>query len=679
MPQEGPSADRLDSWKEIAAYVGRDVRTVIRWEQRGGLPVYRIPVGQRQAVYAFRHEIDEWMAGGTPGSMDLGAALEVAATRPDWNRAESFAASPAAAEVSTRDLRPPLRLVLGLAAACVAAVLLTAFVFIMLRTFTPPDIALDNETQITGDGAIKRGLVTDGSMLYFSELREGRVLLSKVPIEGGPVREIPTPFIQAEPMDVSHDGQRLLILAGEGEEHERTLWILNTDGKNPRRVGDLLCHAAAWSPDTRRIAYALGSSLYEISTDNAGGARIVHTFAGIPLLIRWSLDGKRLFVVIRNSSTWNAAIWQIVLNGDDGSFVGSLAPASLVSRDYNALAILDSNDDAFVGTGKTIWILRRKRWPWQSGFLFAQLSISLRGHDSFATDLASRRLFVTREAHASDELDRFDRTSHEFRPFLPGISARDVDFSRDGRRIVYFREPDNTLWVSQADGTAGRQMATPGIVSIELPRWSPDGERIAFMGKLVDAPYRIFVVSANGGPLTEASHGTDNQGAPTWSMDGQRLVYGRVQCQEEKTCRLQQIDLNTGEQTMISGSEGLSTARWSPDGHFIAALRADRHEVWLRDLRSATWRKLADGANGNDLTWSPDSRTVYASRPNGDRPEVIRISVHNGKVEPVVDLSDFSKLSGRIDTWFAVTPDDSILFLRVVSGHDIFAYHYAEK
>ena len=480
------------------------------------------------------------------------------------------------------------------------------------------------------------------------------------------------------PWNVSHDGQRLLILAGEGEEHERALWILNTDGKNLRRVGNFLCHAAALSPDTRRIAYALGGSLYVTSADNTGSAHIIHAFAGIPIVIRWSLDGKRIFVAIRDSS-WNATIWQIALSGEDGSSVGSLAPASLDSRDYNGLAFLDSNDDAFVGTGNTLSILRRKRWPWQSGFLLGPLSSRLRGAGPIATDSASNRLFVTRDAPFDNELDRFDHTSHQFQPFLPGISAQDVDFSRDGRRIVYIREPENTLWVSQADGASARQLATPGVMSIELPRWSPDGQRIAFMGKGADAPYRIFITSATGGPLMEASHGTDNQGAPTWSTDGQGLVYGRVQCQEETTCRLQQIDLKTGEQTMIPGSEGLSTARWSPDGHFIAALRADRHEVWLRDLGNATWRKIADGANGNDLAWSPDSRTVYASRPNGDRPEVISISVQNGKVEDAVDLSDFSKLSGRIDTWFGVTPDNSILFLHVVSGHEIFAYHYSEQ
>ena len=59
---ENPNfGDRLDSWKEIASYVGRDVRTVIRWEQEGGFPVHRIPVGQRRSVFAYRHEIDEWL------------------------------------------------------------------------------------------------------------------------------------------------------------------------------------------------------------------------------------------------------------------------------------------------------------------------------------------------------------------------------------------------------------------------------------------------------------------------------------------------------------------------------------------------------------------------------------------------------------------------------------------
>jgi len=53
---------RLDSWKEIADYLGKDVRTAIRWEKERGLPVRRLPGGKRQPVFAFVAEIDAWVA-----------------------------------------------------------------------------------------------------------------------------------------------------------------------------------------------------------------------------------------------------------------------------------------------------------------------------------------------------------------------------------------------------------------------------------------------------------------------------------------------------------------------------------------------------------------------------------------------------------------------------------------
>lgn len=55
---------RLDSWKEIAAFFGRDERTVKRWEHQRGLPVRRIPGGGRSPVYAYRHELEIWLRDG---------------------------------------------------------------------------------------------------------------------------------------------------------------------------------------------------------------------------------------------------------------------------------------------------------------------------------------------------------------------------------------------------------------------------------------------------------------------------------------------------------------------------------------------------------------------------------------------------------------------------------------
>jgi hypothetical protein len=52
---------RLDSWKEIAVYLGRQVRTVQRWEIREGLPVHRQFHVKAGTIYAFKHEIDTWL------------------------------------------------------------------------------------------------------------------------------------------------------------------------------------------------------------------------------------------------------------------------------------------------------------------------------------------------------------------------------------------------------------------------------------------------------------------------------------------------------------------------------------------------------------------------------------------------------------------------------------------
>ena len=59
--------DRLNSWKEIAVYLNRSVRTVIRWDADQGLPVHRQIHDKRGAVHAYKLELDAWVQQRTLG------------------------------------------------------------------------------------------------------------------------------------------------------------------------------------------------------------------------------------------------------------------------------------------------------------------------------------------------------------------------------------------------------------------------------------------------------------------------------------------------------------------------------------------------------------------------------------------------------------------------------------
>jgi hypothetical protein len=81
----GEDRNRLDSWKEIAVYLGREVRTAQRWEKREGLPVKRHVHAKASSVYAFKQEVDAWL-----NSRDW-AANELV---PNADRSEPVAESP---------------------------------------------------------------------------------------------------------------------------------------------------------------------------------------------------------------------------------------------------------------------------------------------------------------------------------------------------------------------------------------------------------------------------------------------------------------------------------------------------------------------------------------------------------------------------------------------------------
>src|ERR1700685_3842549 len=69
--REPLAGKRLDSWKEIAAFLERAERTVKRWETERGLPVHRVPGGGRSAVFAYSNELADWLQGQGDTTADV--------------------------------------------------------------------------------------------------------------------------------------------------------------------------------------------------------------------------------------------------------------------------------------------------------------------------------------------------------------------------------------------------------------------------------------------------------------------------------------------------------------------------------------------------------------------------------------------------------------------------------
>jgi TolB-like protein len=84
-PASAAAADRLDSWKEIATYLKRDVRTLHRWEREEGLPVHRHMHKRRGTVHAFQSELDAWRSSRGSGAVGSPARRRVLAVLPFAN------------------------------------------------------------------------------------------------------------------------------------------------------------------------------------------------------------------------------------------------------------------------------------------------------------------------------------------------------------------------------------------------------------------------------------------------------------------------------------------------------------------------------------------------------------------------------------------------------------------
>jgi Tol biopolymer transport system component len=277
-----------------------------------------------------------------------------------------------------------------------------------------------------------------------------------------------------------------------------------------------------------------------------------------------------------------------------------------------------------------------------------------------------KRLFVV-GAIVRGELVRCELKSGQLLPFLSGLSAQDVSFSRDGQWVSYVLYPEGTLWRSKLDGSQRLQLSYPPLYA-SMPSWSPDGKQIAFSDISTGKTERIYLVSPeSGGPQQLVPNDAESQIDPGWWPDGGKILFSSI---PPYTTSIRVLDLKSHQISALPGSEGLFSPRLSPDGRYVAALTSDSLSIRLFDFVGQKWLELFKGSAAYP-SWSRNGQYIYFLHWPDD-PSVLKVRIRDGRVDRVVDLNNF-RMTGYFDFWMGLASDDSPLLLRDTGTQEIYA------
>src|SRR5215472_5787439 len=524
--------------------------------------------------------------------------------------------------------------------------------------------------QITEDGRQKREIASDGERLYLQEYESAHSVIGQVFAAGGETSLLQTPFVNPVLGSIAPDGSALFV----GQYHEMNksapLWSLPLPAGAPRRVGDVLVESMVVSPDGKSLIFSDANAVYEAGT---GGGSIHKLFStNAPA---WHLavspDGQKFCFEVADVRAGTSRIWEANRDGSNLHLVFPAAENPL--HDSAARWTPDGKYLVFQRYREgheNIWVLPERGTWLGSKPRAVQLT---NGPLDFGFPLPSRdgkKIFVV-GAHPRTQLMRYDDLAG-FQPYLGGLSATDLAFSADGQWVTYVSVPDNALWKSRVDGSERVQLTDPAKVRAALPRWSPDTQRIVFMGRTEDTNWRAYLISANGGAFEDLVPGASAGLDPNWMPDGKSIVLSLSNHMGMTGRGVSLVDLERREVHDLPGADHLFSPRVSPDGKFIAALDTESMTLMLFDVVAQKWTELLKSPVGYP-SWSHDGQYLYFDSKYSRDPALSRIRLADRKVERLADLSGIPRFWGQLAQWTGLGPGDSLLLTRDASNEEIYA------
>lgn len=549
--------------------------------------------------------------------------------------------------------------------------LLAAVIAYLLVPQQPPRVM--GFTQVTHDGRFKRGIFTDGQRLYFQELQGDHTVIAQVSVAGGETSVLQTPFENAGPFDVAPDGSALLSGVFQGTGNGNELWSLPLPTGTPRRLGDMVMDSASWSPEGSQLVFSRGPDIYEAKSDGSESRKLA-TVGSQVFSLRFSPDGARVRFEVLDPRNGSSSLWEM---RRDGSNLHPVLPGW--NRDPHECCGNWTPDGKYFlfqslkGGRNNLWALAEKP-RWLNGEVKpVQLTNGPLDFEHPAASKDGKRIFAF-GAQPRCELIRYDGKSG-FVPYLDGMSISDLAYSADGKWVAYVSVPERQLWRSRVDGSERRQL-TFEAMEADLPRWSPEGKQIAFMGITLKTTWRAYMISSDGTGLREIIPGAEAGYDPSWSPDGKSIALTLNEAGSPGSLAngpgIVTVDLQTGKVSPVPGAKQLFSPRWSPDGKYIAALANDSEKLMLFDRSRQQWEELVSMPMGYP-SWSHDGQYIYFDTTLTADANFFRLRISDHKVERLASLKGMQRFWGDLGSWTGLAPDDSPLLVRDTSSQEIYA------
>jgi Tol biopolymer transport system component/DNA-binding winged helix-turn-helix (wHTH) protein len=519
------------------------------------------------------------------------------------------------------------------------------------------------------------GIGTDGIRIYFSEIRDGRVVLASSSISGGDSLAISVPSEVARPVlaDVSPDGSKLLVRSLPVQEMEGPFWVVPSSGGSASMVPGVLGHAASWLPDGDGIIYASGHDLMIV----ARAGRTPLKLASVPgraFAIRYKPDRSRLRFTVLDSSAHTSSLWEL---SADGKRLRRLLPEwHNPSAECCGTWTADGSHYIFHSTqngNSDLWELQeksglfpRKTDPIQitAGPLSYQLSVP-------STD--GSRIF-TIGAQISSRLLMLEPTSGRSMPWFADINVRHFAFAPNGQFMAWTSASDGLLWRSKLDGSQRLRLTSPPAQTFRAA-WSPDSSRLVFDSREPGRRNKIYIVPAKGGAPEALLNEDTNEADPSWSPDGNSIVFGRLPDylgEEVSDKAIYLVDVRSKKVSLLPGSTGLFSPRWSPDGRYIAAMPLNQTRLMLFDRLSARWSGVEVPEVATSPTWSADSRFVYFKTVRTNNVSRIYIPTKGQRHVEMINRVENVQPADSFN-FVGLTPDNLPLILTRFSSADVYA------